>query len=140
MWADLAIVPCKASMFELRALDRNTSFIRQAQAIRNGPPAAVSVLSMVGKDYRLTRDMKHAAAALNLPLAGTPITLRQAYADAPGQGTVVWRMGYRERDAAGEVDALFREILPEACAGRGNVVAIGRTAGQKPRANTRSEK
>jgi chromosome partitioning protein len=140
MWADLAIVPCKASMFELRALDRNTSFIRQAQAIRNGPPAAVSVLSMVGKDHRLTRDMKHAAAALNLPLAGTPITLRQAYADAPGQGTVVWRMGYRERDAAGEVDALFREILPEACAGRGNVVAIGRTAGQKLRANTGSVK
>jgi chromosome partitioning protein len=35
MWADLAIVPCKASMFEARALDKNTVFIRQAQMIRN---------------------------------------------------------------------------------------------------------
>ena len=36
MWADLAIIPCKASMFEARALDKNTAFVRQAQAIRNG--------------------------------------------------------------------------------------------------------
>ena len=44
-------------------------------------------------------------------------------------------MGYRERDAAAEIDALFREILPEACAGRDNVVAIGRTTGLKLHAN-----
>jgi chromosome partitioning protein len=40
--------------------------------------------------------------------------LRQIYADAPGQGAVVWRMGSRARDAAQEVDELFREILPDA--------------------------
>ena len=44
MWADLAIVPAKASMFEARALSKNTSFIRQAQAIRHGLPDAVCVL------------------------------------------------------------------------------------------------
>ena len=58
MWADLAIIPCKASMFEARALDKNTAFVRQAQAIRNGAPNAVAVLSMVGRDYRLTKDMR----------------------------------------------------------------------------------
>lgn len=112
--ADLAIVPCKASMLEVRALAKATDVLRQAQDIRNGVPKAVIVLSMVGKTYRLTKDMKDAAAALSLPLASTALTLRQIYADAPGQGTVVWTMGARAREAADEVDKLFREILPQA--------------------------
>jgi chromosome partitioning protein len=117
MWADLAIVPCKASMFEARALAINTNFVRQAQAIRQGPPAAVTVLSMVGRDFRLTRDMIEAARSLQFAVAETALTLRQAYADAPGQGTFVWEMGYAARDAANEMDRLFRELLPEvACA------------------------
>jgi chromosome partitioning protein len=110
--ADLAVVPCKASMFEARALAINTAFVRQAQDIRGGVPAAVAVLSMVGRDFRLTRDMRSAAGALRLKLAATPLTLRQAYADAPGQAAFVWDMGYAARDAATEADALFRELLP----------------------------
>src|SRR6185369_10996248 len=94
---DLAIVPCKASMLEVRALAKATDVLRQAQDIRAGRPDAVIVLSMVGKNYRLTKDMKDAAAALNLPLAKTALTLRQIYADAPGQGAVVWQLGARGR-------------------------------------------
>ena len=40
--------------------------------------------------------------------------LRQIYADAPGQGAVVGTLGARAKDAASEVDQLFRELLPEA--------------------------
>lgn len=111
--ADLAIVPCKASMLEIRALAKATEVLRQAQDIRGGAPKAIIVLSMVGQHYRLTKDMKDAATALNLPLAGKAMILRQIYADAPGQGAVVWQMGSRAKDAAQEVDDLFREILPE---------------------------
>lgn len=111
---DLAIVPCKASMLEVRALAKATDVLRQAQDIRAGHPKAVIVLSMVGKNYRLTQDMKDAAAALSLPMASTAMILRQIYADAPGQGAVVWDMGARARDAADEADQLFREILPHA--------------------------
>lgn len=124
MWADLAVIPCKASMFEARALDKNTAFVRQAQAIRKGPPAAVAVLSMVGKDYRLTKDMRDAASHLRLNLAENPVTLRQAYADAPGQATFVWNMGYQAKDAAEEIDSLFREILPEV--GKVNILPLRR--------------
>lgn len=113
--ADLAIVPCKASMLEVRALAQATNVLRQSQDIRGGKPRAVIVLSMVGKTYRLTQDMKDAAAALELPLAKTALTLKQIYADAPGQAAVVWHLGARGREAAAEVEALFREVLPEAC-------------------------
>ena len=116
--ADLAIVPCKASMLEVRALAAATEVLRQAQDIRGGIPKAVIVLSMVGKNYRLTQDMRDAAAALNLPLASRPMILRQIYADSPGQGAVVWNMGSRAREAAEEVDQIFREILPEAATRR----------------------
>jgi chromosome partitioning protein len=134
MWADLAVIPCKASMFEARALAMNTAFVRQAQAIRNGQPDAVAVLTMVGRDYRLTKDMREAASALQLQLAETPVTLRQAYADAPGQSTFVWNMGAGARDAAEEIDLLFRELLPEACTEK--VVPMRRGRGRK-QANSR---
>jgi chromosome partitioning protein len=120
--ADLAVVPCKASMLEVRALAQATNVLRQAQDIRGGQPRAVIVLSMVGKTYRLTQDMKDAAAALELPLAKTALTLKQIYADAPGQAAVVSQLGSRGREAAAEVESLFREILPES----------GKSTGRRP--------
>jgi chromosome partitioning protein len=111
--ADFAVVPCKASMLEVRALAQATEVLRQAQDIRDGVPRAIITLSMVGKNYRLTRDMKDAAAALNLPLAKTAIGLRQVYADAPGQGALVWGLGARGREASDEIRSLFRELLPD---------------------------
>lgn len=123
--ADLAVVPCKASMLEVRALAQATAVLRQAQDIRAGAPRAMVVLSMVGRNYRLTQDMKDAAAALGLPIAATPLVLRQIYADAPGQGSVVWEMGTRGKEAAGEMETLFRELLPDARAARKTRAAAG---------------
>lgn len=111
--ADFAIVPCKASMLEVRALAQATEVLRQAQDIRDGHPSAIIALSMVGKNYRLTREMKKAAADLDLPLARTSVLLRQIYADAPGQGKLVWGLGARGRKAGDEIRSLFRELLPE---------------------------
>ncbi|MDA7980149.1 MAG: ParA family protein [Pirellulales bacterium] len=112
--ADLAIVPCKASLLEIRALAKATEVLRQAQDIRGGAPEAVIVPSMIGKRYRLTKELIEAATALQLPMAQTPLVLRQPYADAPGQGAVVWQMGSRAREASVEVKRLFSEILPDA--------------------------
>jgi chromosome partitioning protein len=122
--ADLALVPCKASMLEIRALAQATKALKHAQEIRKGQPNAIIVLSMVGKNYRLTNDMKAAAATLGLRMAKTALTLRQIYADAPGQASVVWHMGARGREAAQEVRAVFREALPEA----GQAKSSGRQA------------
>ena len=112
--ADLAIVPCKASMLEVRALNQATSALRHAREVRRGRPRAVLVLSMVGMNYRLTKDMRDAAAGLRLPVAKTSLTLRQVYADAPGQGVVVWHLGARAREASRQIQQLCRELLPEA--------------------------
>ena len=89
---------------------------------------------MIGQNYRLTKDMKEAADALQLELASSAMTLRQVYADAPGQAELVWNMGAKARAAADEVDALFTEILDAAHAsGKGKVVSIQKR--RKRRAN-----
>jgi chromosome partitioning protein len=67
--------------------------LRRAQEIRGGLSDAVIVLSIGGKNYRLTEDLKEAATTLVLPRAKTPIILRQVCADAPVQGAVVWHTG-----------------------------------------------
>ena len=109
---DMALVPCKASMLEVRALAQATEVIREAQDIRKGPPKALIILSMVGKNYLLTKDMKNAARDLKLPVADSAMTLRQIYADAPGQATLVWRMGTRGKEATLEIEKLFKELFP----------------------------
>jgi chromosome partitioning protein len=124
--ADTAIVPCKASMLEIRALDAATKVLRQAQQVRAGVPKAVIVLSMVAAHYRLTQDMRDAASALRLPIASKAMNLRQIYADAPGQGAVVWNMGSRARKAADEVDRLFRELMPSAVKHSARIATKGR--------------
>ncbi len=110
--ADFAFVPCKASMLEVRALAQATKVLRQVQSIRNGRPFATIILSMVGKHYRLTKDMKEAAESLEMVLADNMITQKQVYADAPGQGAVVWKLGPRGNTAGQEIKDLFTEILP----------------------------
>jgi chromosome partitioning protein len=115
---DLAIFPCKASMLEARALAQATALLHQARDIRGAKPDGVVVLSMVGKQYRLTQDMRDAAVELGLRITGPALTLKQIYADAPGQGSVVWRMGTRGKEAAAEVRELFEGLLPNAVRGR----------------------
>jgi chromosome partitioning protein len=127
--AELAIIPCKASMLEVLAMSQATMALRHAQTVRKGRPKAIIVLSMVGKNYRLTQDMKDAAATLHLPMAKTALILRQIYADAPGQGQVVWRMGARGREAGQEVRAFFREALPNAAKAKLNHRGRKRAAG-----------
>jgi chromosome partitioning protein len=110
--ADFAFVPCKASMLEVRALAQATKVLRQVQEIRNGKPFATIILSMVGKHYRLTKDMKEAAESLEMALAECMLTQKQVYADAPGQRAVVWTLGGRGKNAGQEMRGLFEEILP----------------------------
>lgn len=113
--ADFAFVPCKASMLEVRALAQATKVLRQVQGIRNGRPFATIILSMVGRNYRLTKDMKDAAESLEMVLADAMLTQKQVYADAPGQRAVVWNLGPRGRQAGEEMRSLFTEVLPFAC-------------------------
>jgi len=117
----------------VRALSQATEVIRQSQDIRGGMPKALIVLSMVGKNYLLTKDMKNAAAELKLRMASAALTLRQIYADAPGQQTLVWKMGVRGKEAALEIEKLFQELFPGKSASRRKKVGKAKGKGRKRR-------
>lgn len=108
---DLALLPCGPSVLDLRAASEAIRVVKQAQAIRHGPPDAVLLPNKLQVQYRLSREFLEATGSLKTPTAATPLRLRQAFADAAGQGTVVWRLGPRGAAAANEIKELFHGIF-----------------------------
>ena len=107
--ADTALLPCGPSVLDLRAVHEALRVVRQAQQIRQGPPDPLLVPNKLQVQYRLSQELLETAKSLGIPsLAG--LRLRQAYADAAGQGTVVWRLGPRGEAAATELKSLFQEL------------------------------
>lgn len=108
--ANLALLPCGPSALDLRAAREAIRVVRQAQQIRGGPPQAVLVPNKLQVQYRLSQEMLAAAGSLGVPVM-SGLRLRQAFADAAGQGTLVWRMDRRGEAAAAELDLLFKEVM-----------------------------
>jgi chromosome partitioning protein len=52
--ADLALLPCGPSTLDLRAVNEAIRVVKQAQAIRHGPPQAMLVPNKLQVQYRLT--------------------------------------------------------------------------------------
>lgn len=108
--ADVAILPCGPSILDLRAANDAIRVVTQAQKIRQGPPRAVLVPNKLQVQYRLSRELLETVKSLEIP-AAAGLRLRQAYADAAGQGQVVWRLGPRGELAAREIKELFHGLL-----------------------------
>ncbi len=107
--SDIALLPCGPSALDLRAVQEALRVVRQAQQIRQGPPQALLVPNKLQVQYRLSRELLETAQTFDIPsLPG--LRLRQAYADAAGQGTVVWKLGPRGEAAALELRNLFEEL------------------------------
>lgn len=122
--ADLALLPCGPSVLDLRAADDAIHVVRQAQKIRKGPPQAMLVPNKLQVQYRLSREMLETTRSLEIP-ATKGLRLRQAYADAAGQGTVVWRLGSKGEAAAFEIRELFNGLFGQVSADDGRSVANG---------------
>ncbi len=104
--SDLALLPCGPSVLDLRAVGDAIRVLEQAQRIRQGAPQGLLVPNKLQARYRLSRELLATAQSLGVPV--TPgLRLRQAYADAAGQGAVVWRLGPRGAAAANEIKELF---------------------------------
>jgi chromosome partitioning protein len=109
--ANLALLPCGPSALDLRAAQEAIRVVRQAQQIRGGPPQPVLVPNKLQVQYRLSQEMLVAAESLGVPVSGGGLRLRQAFADAAGQGTLVWRMERSGEAATTEIEALFVEVM-----------------------------
>ena len=109
--ADKAILPCGPSVLDLRAVIDAVGVVRQIQQIRGGLPETVIIPNKLQPQYRLSKELVETVRNVGMP-SGDGLRLRQAYADAAGQGTVVWRMATQSaRDASAELQFLFQQLL-----------------------------
>jgi chromosome partitioning protein len=106
--SDLALLPCGPSVLDLEALRDVLRVVKNAQKVRKGPPEAILVPNKLQSNYRLSKELLEASQDLGIPsLDG--LHLRQAFADAAGQRSVVWKLKGAD-DAAREFRHLYQQI------------------------------
>ena len=111
--ADLALLPIGPSMMDISASYRTARLLYKIRfnPKRAGLPNVFVVLNRVQPRTRLARIAASATLKYGFPVANHALQLRQAYAEACGEGTVVWRIGSRGRKAADEISALFEQVF-----------------------------
>jgi chromosome partitioning protein len=109
--SDLAVFPCGPSVLDLRAVIAALEVNKQIQAVREGLPREIVVPNKLQTQYRLSKELLQTVKDMGMPV-GEGLRLRQAYADAAGQGTVTWRMNTQSaREATAELQFLFQQLL-----------------------------
>lgn len=108
--ADGALLPCGPSLLDLRALSEALRVVGQARQIRQGSPKAVVIPNRLQLQHRLSRELL--AAVGELPVERTTgLPLRQAFAEAAGQGALVWELGPRGKIATRELMGVFHGLF-----------------------------
>jgi chromosome partitioning protein len=108
--SDLAVLPCGPSVLDLRALIDAVDIIKKIKEMRQGLSRILIVPNKLQSQYRLSKELLQTIKAWEMPV-GEGLALRQAYADAAGQGTVVWRMSTQSaRIATAEMQFLFQQL------------------------------
>lgn len=107
--ADYTLLPCTPSIVDLRPAYASIRVVRQAQNIRKGPPVAVFVPNRLRSRQKLSKDLLTTASELGIQVS-KGIRHLNAYADAAGQGTLVWRM-QRQGEAATDLINVFEELF-----------------------------
>lgn len=111
--ADAAFFPVLPSILDLRSVAEATKLLKFAQAINAGRPQGRLILNRLRKRDRISRELIDAAPELGLTVTRSTIRDLQAYRNAAQQGTVVSRMGRREREAAADLTQLFVELMTD---------------------------
>ncbi len=104
--SELVLMPVGPSSMDLLALQQSLEVLKGARRIRKGKPKALVIPNRLRSRARLSEELLESTKDLRLPVTGA-LFLRDAYADAAGQGTVVWRMPGK---AAAEMQLLLQEI------------------------------
>lgn len=84
MVADLAVLPCGPSAFDVWALTESVDLVREAQALRPRLDAAVLVTRKTATT--LGAGVRRALEELGLPVLDTALASRVAYQEAPALG------------------------------------------------------
>lgn len=109
----LALIPCRESIVELRSSGDILRLIRQVRELRGDLPKAAIYMTQVKSNTVLLREAQEVLGdEPDIPLMKTVIYDRQIFKDAPGQATTVFGMRSKPaKDAAKLYESLFTEAL-----------------------------
>ncbi len=108
--ADVALIPCGPSVLDVRAASDAVRALEQVHRIRGEKPRDAFIPNKLQKNYRLSDELL--VTAKTLGFAVTPgLGLRQSFADAAGQKSVVWNMNRQAETAATEMRGLFEHLF-----------------------------
>jgi len=107
--ADKAFFPCGPSILDLRAARLAVDLLKEAQQTRGGKPDGFVIPNKLQKRVKLSEEMLSAVHRLGVPVL-EGISLRQSFADAAGQATLVGEMGWAAKPAAKEMNKLLKEM------------------------------
>lgn len=109
---DISIIPCQPTGVDLRSAADAVKLVRQAQSVRNGPPAAALFLARAVKGTRLKDEAMALLGKSNIPILNTVIHQKQCVADTFGQQATVWNLtGRAASESAREFEHLFNELM-----------------------------
>lgn len=109
--ADVVIVPLQPSKPDLRAIKDALKGIRLAQEVSGGKrPEAVLVLNLTAKGDVQSRVLRQQLAASGFPIARGEVRRLNALRDACDSAVTRLRPA-DAREAAGDIEALFSEVL-----------------------------
>jgi chromosome partitioning protein len=113
MVCDHIVIPCGPSLLDIEATDKTIRLLQIARKVRkeNGLPRAVFVPNKLQSQTRLSQELLEVGKKIGVPMAKVGIRLRTVHADARGQGTFVFKMGSKARDASEDLEAVFKEIF-----------------------------
>jgi chromosome partitioning protein len=112
MVCDLALVPCGPSALDLESSRITVEVIQQARKIRKGDlPLALFIPNRLQTNTILANELMAVSSHLGIPVTQAALRLRQIYANAPGQGQVVWKIPNAPAEAVADMQLLCQEIV-----------------------------
>jgi chromosome partitioning protein len=114
MVCDLALIPCGPSALDLEASRMTVEVVNQARRVRKDPgqlPYALFIPNRIQMNTVLSQELLSASERLGIPVAQNSLRLRQIYANAPGQGHVVWNIPNAPGEAVANMQLLCQEIM-----------------------------
>ena len=117
----VVLIPTGPSNLDIMALDWATSTVHEIQRIRNGLPQTVIIPVQANPRRLTTKNLMEKAKGLGFGITHLAVPYREIYAQSCGlidrPPRLLWQLGTsrRVRQASLELDAIFREVFPEAC-------------------------
>lgn len=145
--ADAVFIPTGPSNLEIMALEFTTRTVHEVQRIRNGPPQTVVVPIRATKGRVTTQHLLNKAQGYGFGVTQSTLPYREIYLQVSGtEGRpprLLWQLGRSKavRQAALEMDQLFREVFPEACETNPDLVEqiVSPRLLTKPKRNSKGE-